>query len=194
MIRKLRFEDLPAAIGVVARGMRDNPLNVAALGGDDGGRLACLQEVFSVSLPLIFSKGLFLGAFEGKRLVGVAGGLPPGLCQLSIGETVGLLPGLVAATGLSKIAHFASWMSEWKSRDLHEPHWHLGPVAVDARAQGHGMGGDLIAEYCRMLDRTKAVGYLETDKAENVEFYEKFGFQVVGEAEVLGTRNWFLRR
>ncbi len=44
------------------------------------------------------------------------------------------------------------------------------------------------------MDSAHAVAYLETDKPENVTFYQKFGFETVGEAEVLGTRNWFMRR
>ena len=33
------------------------------------------------------------------------------------------------------------------------------------------------------------MAYLETDKRENVAFYERFGFEVVGEHKVLGVHN-----
>src|SRR5262245_32214937 len=36
--------------------------------------------------------------------------------------------------------------------------------------------------------------FLDTDKPENVLLYGKVGFAVVNEAEVLGTRNWWMRR
>ena len=36
--------------------------------------------------------------------------------------------------------------------------------------------------------------YLETDKSENVRFYQKFGFTVVAQAEILGVANWFMSR
>ena len=35
------------------------------------------------------------------------------------------------------------------------------------------------------------LGYLETDKPENVTLYERFGFKVTGEAKVFGVPNWF---
>ena len=54
-------------------------------------------------------------------------------------------------------------MGTWAKHDPEEPHWHLGPVAVDA--------------------------HLETDRPENVSFYERFGFEIVGEQEVLGVPN-----
>jgi hypothetical protein len=39
------------------------------------------------------------------------------------------------------------------------------------------------------FDGQKALAYLETDKAENVRFYERFGFVTTSEALVLGTPN-----
>jgi hypothetical protein len=40
-VRDLKQEELPDAIGVLARGMRDNPLHVAAYGRDADRRLHC---------------------------------------------------------------------------------------------------------------------------------------------------------
>jgi hypothetical protein len=44
------------------------------------------------------------------------------------------------------------------------------------------------------MDERRTMSYLETDKFENVRFYQKFGFTVITEAEVLGTPNWFMSR
>jgi hypothetical protein len=41
---------------------------------------------------------------------------------------------------------------------------------------------------------TDPLGYLETDKPENVTFYKRFGFEVVDEHPVLGIKNWFMLR
>jgi hypothetical protein len=38
------------------------------------------------------------------------------------------------------------------------------------------------------------MGWLETDKAENVRLYERFGYVVVEQTDVLGVPNWFMRR
>ena len=46
----------------------------------------------------------------------------------------------------------------------------------------------------RIVDEHQGVAYLETDKAINVTFYERQGFEVVAEEVVLGTPNWFMRR
>jgi len=44
------------------------------------------------------------------------------------------------------------------------------------------------------MDTCRTLSYLETDKSENVRFYERFGFTVVAEVNVLGVRNWFMSR
>ena len=193
-VRELRPEDLAEAIAIIARGMRDNPLHISALGYDTGTRAHRLERMFALALPMIFKKGVLLGAFAGDKMVGVAGMVPPGRCQPTLVENVTLLPRMIPAVGLPAFARSSRWLATWGKHDLPEAHWHLGPVAVDAPLHGQGIGTALMAEYCARLDDLAAVGYLETDKAQNVAFYEKFRFEIVTEAPVLETPNWFMRR
>ena len=194
VVRELTDADLSAAVGIVARGMRDNPLHVAAFGTDAELRGRLLMRMFAVALPFIFSKGVVLGAFDGETLTGIAGMVPPGHCQPSFTEKLGAMPRLVPAVGGGAFARVGRWMSAWAQHDLREPHWHLGPVAVDAHLQGQGIGTLLMTEYCVRLDRAHAAGYLETDKASNVTFYARFGFETIDTTPVLDTPNWFMAR
>jgi ribosomal protein S18 acetylase RimI-like enzyme len=193
-VRELRREHLAAAIPIIARGMRDNPLHVSALGYDARTRAARLTRMFALAMPMILKKGVLLGAFADNTLAGVAGMVPPGRCRPTFIENVTLLPRMIPAIGVSAFARAGRWLATWGTHDLAEPHWHLGPVAVDAHLHGRGIGTALMEEYCARLDHLAAVGYLETDKPKNVAFYEKFGFQTVAEAPVLETPNWFMRR
>ena len=193
-VRELRPDDLREATAIIARGMRDNPLHVSALGRDTGTRAARLGRMFALALPMIFKKGILLGAFADETLVGVAGMVPPGRCQPTLLENVKLLPRMIPAIGLPAFMRAGRWLATWAEHDLPEPHWHLGPVAVDAHLRGRGIGTALMVEYCERLDHLAAVGYLETDTAKNVAFYQKFGFEIVAEAAVLDTPNWFMRR
>jgi GNAT superfamily N-acetyltransferase len=65
---------------------------------------------------------------------------------------------------------------------------------VDPDVQGAGIGRRMMDVYCAVLDKARAVGFLETDKPENVWFYRKFAFEVVKDVEVIGTKTYFLRR
>jgi len=185
---------LPSAVGIVARGMRDNPLHIAALGSDANQRVNRLTGMFSVALPLVLSKGILLGAFDGETLVGIAGMLAPGRCQPTAMEKLTLAPRIIPGVGFDAAVKVRSWLDQWAKYDLRQPHWHLGPVSVDAHLQGTGIGTRLMNEYCSRVDATHAAGYLETDKASNVNFYEKFGFETVASAAVLETPNWFMTR
>lgn len=193
-VRELSDADLPLAIGVVARGMRDNPLHIAAFGVDAELRTQRLDRMFAVALPLIQSKGVVLGAFDEGTLVGIAGMIAPGRCQPSLKEKLAVMPRLVPAVSAGAFARVGRWMAIWAQHDLRQPHWHLGPVAVDAHLQRTGIGTVLMNEYCARLDRVHATGYLETDKASNVRFYERFGFETIDEEPVLNTPNWFMKR
>jgi hypothetical protein len=42
--------------------------------------------------------------------------------------------------------------------------------------------------------RRSARNYLETDKAGNVAFYERFGFEVTGGEPVSAVQTWSMRR
>jgi ribosomal protein S18 acetylase RimI-like enzyme len=191
-VRDLRPDEVPDAVSVLARGMRDNPLHVAAYGDDPERRLAChaglirgFFRAFPAQQPIC--------AIRDGTIVGVTGVAPVGTCQPGAAQRLRLLPSLVAL-GPRTAARVGRWISVWERHDPDEPHVHLGPLAVDAHLQGQGIGSLIVLEHCRRLDAAREVGYLETDKAENVRFYERFGFEVIGEAPVLGVPNWFMRR
>ncbi len=48
--------------------------------------------------------------------------------------------------------------------------------------------------YGSSLDEESASRCLETDKAENVAFYKRFGFEIVNEVQVIGTTTFFMAR
>jgi ribosomal protein S18 acetylase RimI-like enzyme len=188
----MRPEDVPEAVGVVARGMRDNPLHVAAYGDDPDRRERCQARLIG-ALFRHFTTQQPICAVRDGTLVGVTGVAPVGTCQPTTAQRLRLLP-TVLSLGPRTAARVGRWLAKWAARDLEEEHVHLGPVAVDAHLQGQGIGSLIMEEHCRRLDAAREVGYLETDKPENVRFYERFGFEVIGEEPVLGVPNWYMRR
>ena len=86
------------------------------------------------------------------------------------------------------------WQAVWARHHPGERHWHLGATAVDAPLQGLGIGSQLLTAFCAHVDATGDAARLETDKALNVRFSSRFGFEVLAEEPVLGVPNWFVRR
>jgi ribosomal protein S18 acetylase RimI-like enzyme len=189
-LRPIEIEDLPTAALVAARGMRDNPLHVAAIGDDPDRRVRVMYRLFSRLLALPGRP--MLGAWDGARLVGVAGYAEPGRCQPSPRDFLRLSPAVVTAG--TAAPRMGRWFSTWAKHDPDHEHSHFGPLAVDLDLQGRGVGTLLLGEYCRRLDDSGQVAYLETDRTDNVRLYERFGFVVTAEADVIGVKNWFMRR
>jgi hypothetical protein len=52
----------------------------------------------------------------------------------------------------------------------------------------------MLRALCALVDDHAEFAFLETDKPENVRIYERFGFAVTAESEVLGLPNWFMSR
>jgi ribosomal protein S18 acetylase RimI-like enzyme len=188
-IMPLPAEQTESAIGVLARAFVTNPVHVAAFG------TSALEsnEVF-FRLGLAVMKGEKFVATDGSRILAVAHWVRSPACEFSTFEKLRMLPKMVRGLGLSSAFKVFSWVSTWSKHDPGEPHVHLGPIGVEPEAQGRHVGSRLMEKYCAELDRTGLVGYLETDRPENVAFYSRFGFAVTETASVLGIENYFMRR
>ena len=193
-IRRLRNHELPIAALLLARAMCDNPIDVRAFGGEAPRRRRSLERFYAPVLYGLDRRGQILGGFRDAEMVAICAFAPPGHCQATLAEKVRILPSVVLANQIGTAARIFQWVVAWSRRDPSEPHWHLGPVAVEPAVQGQGVGRVLMADFCTRMDECAGLAYLETDKHENVGFYRRFGFSVVAEAEVLGVRNWFMSR
>jgi GNAT superfamily N-acetyltransferase len=132
-------------------------------------------------------------ARQGGRIVGVYGMEPPGGSKMTpehqqqMAKAMAIAgPGVMALAG-EMLAGFAR----------HAPggeHWKLGPVAVHPDLQGSGIGSVMVRHFCARADALGASSSLDTDRLRNVRFYERFGFEVVVEGEVIGVPMWFMVR
>lgn len=193
-IETLDAEGVREAVEVIARGMRDNPQHVAAFGEEPGNRERKLRRLFGAAVgTLEFGRHMLVARGPDGSIVGVCGMAPPGTCQPGLGRQLQLMPALLAL-GPRSTGRAMKWMGAWAKQDPDAPHWHLGPVAVDTHLQGMGIGSKLMQEFSARMDAAGEDAYLETDKEINVRFYERFGFGVIGEQQVLGVPNWFMLR
>jgi len=179
-----------ATVDVLARTFSKNPLHVAAFGTD---AVVKRNRVF-------FHVGLSL--FCGRRLVVIGGSKILGFmhwvdspgCNFSVGQRLSLVPAMLRGFGIKSSLRVGSWLSTWAKNDHTCLHWHFGPIGVDRENQGKGVGRLLMEIFCSALDENAALGFLETDKQENVGFYKRFGFEVVKEVQVIGTTTYFMAR
>ncbi len=86
------------------------------------------------------------------------------------------------------------WLAEVGKHHPHTPHYYLEYLGVEPAFQGQGLGSHLLAELTRRADRAGAGCYLETATERNLPLYQRFGFQVTAQKEIIGLPAWFLWR
>jgi predicted N-acetyltransferase YhbS len=96
--------------------------------------------------------------------------------------------------GPATLARVGAWMGEWQRRDLREPHWHLGPLAVAAADRNRGIGSRLLEAACARIDDAGAPAALQTDSEATLRLFERFGFATEEEMTVLGVPTWLMVR
>ncbi len=185
--------EIEEVLDVLARGMRDNPLHVAAFGEDPERRRRSFRRLMAAAFSIRDFSHTLVARREDGVIVGVCGMMPPGNCLPDFRQRLRLLPTLLSI-GPRAVGRTMRWLAVWEKHDPEERHWHLGPLAVDAHLQGMGVGSRMMQVFCAQMDAAREDAYLETDKPQNVRFYERFGFKVVGEQEVLGVTNCFMLR
>jgi ribosomal protein S18 acetylase RimI-like enzyme len=194
ILRDLADDELPAAAALLGDGLRDNPIHVRVFGGDSATRESALTRLFEGALTRIKEHGAIEGAFEQGRLLALCGRMPPGHCRVGLLQRLRFLPSLLSTNRLPTVLRILSWAGAWGREDPSTPHWHLGPVGVLRTHQGKGIGSALLDAFCARMDQEPAAACLETDKDVNVRFYERAGFRIVHQKDVLGVPCWFMSR
>ena len=78
-----------------------------------------------------------------------------------------------------------------------ESHWYLEVLGVRPETQRYGVGTQLVGLGLARAERQGLPCYLETARPRNVEFYRRFGFEVVNDALSLvpdGPTHWAMWR
>lgn len=188
-INKYSADRQEECVAVLASAFVTNPLHISAFGT---GRLDQNRLFFRIGLRHMFFGSAFVALVDGS----VAGYLhfnPSPYC-LPAPEEIPIAMATVLKPLGEAIPQFIRWFTRWCHLDPDEPHVHLGPIGVAPDMQGQGVGTALMRRYIEHLEQEKAAGYLETDRAENVEFYKKFGFVVRHEETLIGTPTWYMSR
>ena len=177
---RLRRDQIGEAGAVLARAFHTNPMFVWML-KDEPSRPRKLTWFMKTAAKIGDKSGEVYAAPD--RIEGAAIWLPPGKTTLSVGQL--LSAGILAGPLRWGIAPFLKFMNVLnRFEHLHKEampgdHWYLMVIGVDPPRQGRGIGSALMAPVLRKADAARLPCYLETDKPEDVVFYEKHGFGIV---------------
>lgn len=186
-IQAMQPQEIDEATAVLSRALLSNPLQEAVYRSHDHKTGQEIKENFRETLKKKPSQTFV--AKLGSQIVGVYRMKP------CIGRPFCSLNQLSLSLQFSTVQEREqSWLEAWASHDPIQQHSHFGPVGVLPEFQHQGVGRQLLQHYCDWLDSNQLAAYLEADKWQNVGFYEKFGFRIVEQAEILGIQNYFMWR
>lgn len=202
--RPLQIVPLPperlAEAGGLFAGSHDQYPPFRHLYPDPARRAQVLRRFFTATV----SDALAFGAVDAAitdhgRLVGVAVWLPPGAFPWSARRKLRSVPMLlgVALVAPRAFPGFARMGANAERLHPRERHWNLETMGIVPAAQGIGIGSRLIAPGLARVDAQRLPCYLTTGRAENLRFYQRFGFEVVAEGLALvpgGPTAWGMRR
>jgi ribosomal protein S18 acetylase RimI-like enzyme len=181
-------------VDVLARAFRDNPLNVAVIGAENPGR-RLRSNGFGTRMLLSVAEpwGEVWVARSGEGVVGALIGTPPNAYPLPPPPFAFRIRCLLGQGW--RVAR--RWSMAFEALEaLHpvEPHRYLGTLGVDPDQHGRGVGTALLQHWVARADDDAVGVYLETDLSRNVAFYQREGFAVLREVEILGVPVWCMQR
>lgn len=189
LIEKYSAAQLDAVLSLLSEAFVTNPLHVAAFGPQ---RIDQNRLFFRIGLRQMFSGQAFVARVNGQVSGYVHFNASPHC--LPAPEEIPTVAATVLKPLGAAIPNVISWFARWCHLDPDEPHVHLGPIGVTPELQRQGVGTALMNHYIEHLKRHQCAGYLETDRPENVEFYQKFGFVVQRQEQLIGAPTWYMWR
>jgi ribosomal protein S18 acetylase RimI-like enzyme len=94
-----------------------------------------------------------------------------------------VLPSILSATGFSRLSRMSALRAAMDRHHPKQEHAYLWFIGVTPDAQGHGIGGRLLAAGLAQVDARGLPAYLESSNLANVPLYRRHGFEVTGEIE-----------
>jgi ribosomal protein S18 acetylase RimI-like enzyme len=90
-------------------------------------------------------------------------------------------------------ASFWGWIGE---HEPDEPLLYLSHIGVDPDRQGRGLGTELMRDGLARADEQVVPTWLETSRADNAAYYQRFGFRTVADEDAPdgGPHIWFMLR
>jgi len=182
-VRPFARGDLAATVATMARAFADDPV-LAWIFPDDVMRRRRLPSFFAAALR---SVSLHQAGTEvvaaGDAVLGAAIWLAPGRWRPPLGRQLAALPGSLIRLG-SRLPAASATYGALATVHPQRPHWYLSGIGTDPPAQGTGVGSALLRSRLDRCDTAGQAAYLESSRESNVPFYERHGFEVIGELAV----------
>lgn len=132
----------------------------------------------------------------GGEALGAALWLTPGrkAFDLSFTKELSLTPLMLSIAGVSGMLRGFALADKLETYHPKVPHAHLVFLGVLTKAQGQGVGSELLKQTLAPLDAAGTIAYLECSTERNAALYQRHGFEVTGEFDLPDLHMWAMVR
>ena len=120
-----------------------------------------------------------------RKCVGVIGATRPGRYPPpffhSMVALIRFILKLLSLTPLREMGKMTSVYSQFDKIHPKQPHWYIAVLGVPPDQQGKGLGGKLLRPILQKADKESVIVYLECSNPNSLDFYRKYGFEVINE-------------
>ena len=147
-------------------------------------RARALQAFFTATVRDGIPFASALGVWRGPVVAAIAVWLPPGDSRWSTRRKLAATFDFVRVLAADPRAFptFIRYGSNVERAQPSEPHWYLEVLSVRPEHQRQGLGSRLVTPILEHADGDGVPCYLETADPANVDFYQRFGFEIVNPA------------
>lgn len=149
---------------------------------------------------LTLSSAILSSETANGKCAGVIGATRPGKYPPpflhSMVSLIRLILKLLTLTSLSQMIKMSRVFHRFDKIHPPQPHWYISVLGVHPDHQGQGMGGELLMPILQKADKESVIVYLECSNPNSLDFYRKYGFEVM--VEIVPVRDcppiWGLER
>lgn len=194
-VQSANLEHAPAIADALDRALVDDPFVrwLARPRAPAAGRRAYVRLMLDeIALP----RGVVDAAFAGDEVIGAALWAPPHTFELGLGETIAMLPSILAVVGFWRLFAVADALSAVDDARPAEPRWLLTLIGTVPGHRRRGVGAALMERGLERCDADGAPVVLETTHEPNIHFFRGFGFRATAERRLSpgGPSSWTLVR
>src|SRR5690625_1744882 len=184
-VRPAHKSDITPLAATLGRAFYDDPVSVWML-PDEASRTAQLSKFFATSTRChhLGGGGVEI-ACDGAAVGAAALWDPPDRWKQSKLSQLRMVPSLIWSFG-RHIARGRAISDLLEANHPEEPHWYLAVIGSDPSVRGRGFGQAVMRPRLERCDAECCPAYLESSKLDNVPYYERFGFRVIGEIALPG--------
>ncbi len=178
----LKGAQLEEAVQISVRAFDDDPF-FQYLFPSESQRHRSVAMLHRTVLRHVATVGVTRTASIDGKIAGLALWVPPGKWPYSPMLQIRQLFGSIAAfaPNLGSLNRGRPIMHAVVEAHPKRPQWYLQLLMVDPPFQRHGIGGMLQTPTLEVCDREGIFAWVETQKEENLAYYQRFGFEIVAE-------------